>query len=74
MIESSRVKVPAGAAGEFSSPRSTSCDDSYFGIRTCDDKESKIDWLFISKLELDFYPMNWRLVSWKEHLHTSTRL
>ena len=34
MIERSRVRVPAGAAGEFSSPGSTFCADSYFGIRT----------------------------------------
>ena len=31
MIERSRVRVPAGAAGEFSSPGSTFCADSYFG-------------------------------------------
>ena len=30
MIERSRVRVPAGAAGEFSSPGSTFCSDSYF--------------------------------------------
>ena len=30
----SRVRVPAGAAGEFSSPGSTFCADSYFGIGT----------------------------------------
>ena len=30
----SRVRVPAGAAGEFSSTRSTFCADSYFGIRS----------------------------------------
>ena len=34
MIEMSRVRIPAGAAGEFSSPRSTFCADSYFGIRS----------------------------------------
>ena len=34
MIERSRVPVPAGAAGEFSSPGSTFCADSYFGIRS----------------------------------------
>ena len=28
MIERSRVRIPAGAAGEFSSPGSTSCADS----------------------------------------------
>ena len=28
----SRVRVPAGAAGKFSSPGSTFCADSYFGI------------------------------------------
>ena len=28
----SRVRIPAGAAGEFSSPGSTFCADSYFGI------------------------------------------
>ena len=33
MIETSRVRIPAGAAGEFSSPGSTFCVDSYFGIR-----------------------------------------
>ena len=32
MIERSRVRIPAGAAGEFSSPGSTFCADSYFGI------------------------------------------
>ena len=32
MTDRSRVRVPAGAAGEFSSPGSTFCDDSYFGI------------------------------------------
>ena len=32
MIERSLVRVPAGAAGEFSSPWSTFCADSYFGI------------------------------------------
>ena len=29
MIERSRVRVPAGAAGEFSSPGSTFCADSF---------------------------------------------
>ena len=33
MIERSRVRIPAGTAGEFSSPGSTFCADSYFGIR-----------------------------------------
>ena len=34
MIERSRVRIPAGAAGELSSPGSTFCADSYFGIRS----------------------------------------
>ena len=34
MIERSRVRIPAGTAGEFSSPVSTFCADSYFGIRS----------------------------------------
>ena len=34
MIERSRVRIPAGAAGEFSNPGSTVCADSYFGIRS----------------------------------------
>ena len=34
MIEGSRVQIPAGAAGEFSSPGSTFSADSYFGIRS----------------------------------------
>ena len=37
VIERSRVGVPAGAAGaagEVSSPGSTFCADSYFGIRS----------------------------------------
>ena len=34
MIERSRVRIPAGAAGECSSPESTFCADSYFGIRS----------------------------------------
>ena len=34
MIERSRVRVPAGAAGEVSSPESTFCADSYFGIHS----------------------------------------
>ena len=34
VIERSRVRIPAGAAGEFSSPGSTFCVDSYFGIRS----------------------------------------
>ena len=34
MIERSRVRSPAGAAGEFSFPGSTFCADSYFGIRS----------------------------------------
>ena len=29
MIERSRVRIPAGAAGEFSSPGSTFCADSF---------------------------------------------
>ena len=29
-----RVRIPAGTAGEFSSPGSTFCADSYFGIRS----------------------------------------
>ena len=33
MIERSRVRVPAGAAGAFSSPGSTFCADSRLGIR-----------------------------------------
>ena len=32
MIEKSWVRIPLGAAGEFSSPGSTFCADSYFGI------------------------------------------
>ena len=31
-FERSRVRIPAGTAGEFSSPGSTFCSDSYFGI------------------------------------------
>ena len=34
MIERFRVRVPAGAVGEFSSPGSTFCADFYFGIRS----------------------------------------
>ena len=34
MTERSRVRIPAGAAGKFSSPGSTFCADSYFGIRS----------------------------------------
>ena len=34
MIERSRVRIPAGTAGEISSPGSTFCADSYFGIRS----------------------------------------
>ena len=34
MTERSRVLVPAGAAGEFSSPGLTFCADSYFSIRS----------------------------------------
>ena len=34
MIERSRVRIPAGSEGEFSSPGSTFCADSYFGIRS----------------------------------------
>ena len=34
MIERSQVRVPAGLAGVFSSPESTFCGDSYFGIRS----------------------------------------
>ena len=34
MIEKSRVRVPAGAAGEISSPGSTFCADSYCCIRS----------------------------------------
>ena len=33
MIERSRVRISAGVAGKFSSPGSTFCVDSYFGIR-----------------------------------------
>ena len=34
VIERSRLRIRAGAAGEFSSPGSTFCADSYFGIRS----------------------------------------
>ena len=34
MSERSRVRIPAGESGEFSSPGSTFCADSYFGIRS----------------------------------------
>ena len=34
MTERSHVRIPAGAAGEFSSPESTICADSSFGIRS----------------------------------------
>ena len=34
MIEWSRVQIPAAVVGEFSSPVSTFCPDSYFGIRS----------------------------------------
>ena len=34
MIERSRVRVPAGPAGEFYSPGSTFCADSDFRIRS----------------------------------------
>ena len=34
MIERSQVQIPEGAAGESSSPGSTFCADSYFGIRS----------------------------------------
>ena len=32
MIESSQVRIPAGVAGEFSSPVSTFCADADLGI------------------------------------------
>ena len=34
MIESSQVPIPAGVAGEFSSPGSSFCADSDSGIRS----------------------------------------
>ena len=34
MIERSRIRIPAGAAGELSSPGSAFCADAYFGIRS----------------------------------------
>ena len=34
MIKRSGVRILGGAAGEFSSPESTFCTDSYFGIRS----------------------------------------
>ena len=34
MIESLRIQIPTGVVGEFSSPWSTFCADSYFGTRT----------------------------------------
>ena len=34
MTERLQVQIPAGAAGEFSSPGSTFCADSHFGIRS----------------------------------------
>ena len=34
MIERLQIRIPAGAAGEFSSPGSTFCADSYFSIRS----------------------------------------
>ena len=34
MIERLRVRIPAGAAGEFSSPESTLCADSYSVVRS----------------------------------------
>ena len=34
VIKEPRVRVLAGAAGEFSSPGSAVCADSYFGIRS----------------------------------------
>ena len=34
MVERSRVRIPAGPAGQFSSPGSAFCADSYFGIRS----------------------------------------
>ena len=34
MIERSRVRIPAEAMGEFSSPGSTFCADSDFGIHS----------------------------------------
>ena len=35
MIERSWVQIPAGEAGEFSSPGSTFCAESDFSIRPC---------------------------------------
>ena len=34
MTERLQVQIPVGAVGEFSSPWSTFCADSYFGIRS----------------------------------------
>ena len=34
MIERLRVRNPAGAAGEFSSPELALCADSYLGVRS----------------------------------------
>ena len=34
MIERSQVRIPAGVAGDFSSPGSTFCADAYFGIQS----------------------------------------
>ena len=35
MIERSRVRIPAGAVGEFSFPGSTFYADPYFGVCVC---------------------------------------
>ena len=34
MIEKLQVQIPAGVAGEFSSPESNFCADSYFSIHS----------------------------------------
>ena len=51
MIERSRVRIPAGTAGEFSSPGSTFCADSYFGIRYHSSTFTRIHRTYVAFIE-----------------------
>ena len=67
MIERSRVRIPAGAAGESSSPWSAFCADSYFGIRVTAVARKRSRSVCQTRIHLTYvalHEVTWCMVVW----------
>ena len=54
MVETLRVRIPAGAVGEFSSPESTLCADSY-SVSVANISIFRLRWVVLSVIMLQVF-------------------